>query len=123
MATTTITTTIDQVPFVTSPLTVETLKFPIESNLRKDLSKTQNICKNVLKIFQKVKNNKDLIDISLSIINSGNDLLFEIQQVVDGSQNSFELKKEIEDSPAFQNYSDCISNFETFNHSNPTDEV
>lgn len=120
---TTIITTIDQVPFVSSPLTVETLKFPIESNFRKDLSKTQNICKNVLKIFQEVKNNKDLIDISLNIIHSGNDLLSEIQQIVDGSQNSSEIKKEIEVSPAFQNYNNCISKFETFNHSNPADEV
>ncbi|CAG8473259.1 11444_t:CDS:2 [Rhizophagus irregularis] len=117
---TTIITTID---LVSSPLTVETLKFPIESNFRKDLSKTQNICKNVLKIFQEVKNNKDLIDISLNIIHSGNDLLSEIQQIVDGSQNSSEIKKEIEESPAFQNYNNCISKFETFNHSNPADEV
>ncbi|GBB90924.1 hypothetical protein RclHR1_01800009 [Rhizophagus clarus] len=120
---TTVITTIDQIPFVSSPLSAETLKFPIESNLRKDLSKTQNTCNSALKIFQEIKNNKDLVDISLNIINSGIDLLSEIQQTIGESQISFELKKEIEESLAFQDYSNCISKFETFNHSNPTDEV
>ncbi len=114
-------TTID---LVSSPLNEETLlKFPIESNLRKDLTKTRNICKNVLKIFQEVKNNRDLLDSSIEIINTGNDLLLEIQQIIDGSLNSIELKKEIEESAAFQRYSDCLSKFETFNHSNSNDEV
>ncbi|RIA78707.1 hypothetical protein C1645_842554 [Glomus cerebriforme] len=117
-------TTLDEIPFVSSPLNEETLiKFPIESNLRKDLTKMKNTCNNILKMFQDAKSNRDLFDKTINIVNIGNDILLEIQQIIDGSQNSFELKKEIEESPAFQKYSDCISKFETFNQSNPTDEV
>jgi hypothetical protein len=110
-------TTIDQAPFVSSPINDESsFKLP-ESDLSKGLTRVKNSCKNVLNLIQDVKNNRDLLDKSINVINNGNDTLSEIQQIIYKLSNPFEFKKKIE------LYDNCLSKFENFNQLNSTDEV
>ncbi|CAG8685029.1 12797_t:CDS:2, partial [Funneliformis mosseae] len=95
-----------------SPKNSKLLDFPI-SRLT-DLASTSDSCKAVLNLFEAAKRNRDLFDRGVEIINDGKIILNEIKQIIDQSTNLY-WKDCIEESSAFQNYSNYLLNIENVN--------
>ncbi|CAG8637660.1 16027_t:CDS:2, partial [Funneliformis mosseae] len=92
-----------------SPKNSKLLEFPI-SRLT-DLASTSDSCKAVLNLFEDAKRNRDLFDRGVDIINGGKIILNEIKQTIDRSTNLY-WKDCIEESSAFQKYSNYLLNIE-----------
>ncbi|CAG8723006.1 758_t:CDS:2, partial [Funneliformis caledonium] len=92
-----------------SPKNSKLLDFPI-SRLT-NLVSTSDSCKEVLDLFGAAKRNRDLFNRGVDIINGGKIILNEIKQTIDRSTNLY-WKDCIEESPAFQHYSNYLLNIE-----------
>ncbi|CAI2183095.1 127_t:CDS:2 [Funneliformis geosporum] len=92
-----------------SPKHSKLLEFPI-SRLT-DLSSTTESCKAILDLFEDANRNKDLFNKAVDIIKVGKVMLNEIKQTIDQSTNLY-WKDYIEESSAFQKYSNYLLNIE-----------
>jgi len=95
-----------------SPLDSKIINYPITRLA--DLKTIKISCTEVLKLFEDAKNNRDLFDKSVKIINSGIYMFNEIQKIIDQSTNPY-WKNYIEDSPIFQEYSNYLLNVKNVN--------